>query len=172
MKKSFLIYGLVGLGAVALIALMPKGKNVDQLVEEKLTSVSCNKVCDHLKDACGDDLILAKDCSPVCDTWNDEIRQMFLTMNDCEFLKAQIQGQGQVLAEEMVNKNNPNSSKCDQACNNYTTRCLSLVPNASKELFEQGFDSCKGECASWNVSKIDCMIKANSCEAFTDTCGL
>lgn len=172
MKKSFLIYGLIALGAVAAIAMLPKGKNVEQMVEDKLTSVSCNKVCDHLKDVCDEDLILADDCSAVCDTWNDEIRQMFLTMNDCEFLQAQIQGQAQVLAEERVNQNNPNATKCDQACNNYVTRCLSLVPNASADLFEQGFDSCKGECAKWNVTKIDCMISAGSCEAFTDQCGL
>ena len=172
MKKSFLIYGLIALGAIATIALLPKGKSVGQLVENQLSSVSCDKICSHLKDVCNEDLIASDDCPTVCGTWSDEIKQMFLTMNDCEFLKAQIEGQAQVLAEEMVNKNNPNATKCDQACNNYVTRCLSLVPNASAELFEQGFDSCKGECAAWAVSKIECMIKANTCEAFTDTCGL
>ncbi len=172
MKKSFLIYGLVALGAVALIAMLPKGNGADQSLEEKTPSISCNKVCDHLKDVCDEGLILADDCSAVCETWNDEIRQMFLTMNDCEFLAAQIQGQAQVLAEEMVNKNHPNVTKCDQACNNYVTRCLSLVPNATSELFEQGFDSCKSECAKWSMTKIDCIISASSCEAFTDACGL
>lgn len=68
MKKSFLIYGLIALGAVAVIAMLPKGKNVEQMVEDKLTNVPCDKVCGHIKDVCGDNLILADDCSTVCGT--------------------------------------------------------------------------------------------------------
>lgn len=66
MKKSFLIYGLIALGAIATIALLPKGKSVEQLVENQLSSVSCDKICSHLKDVCNEDLIASEDCPTVC----------------------------------------------------------------------------------------------------------
>lgn len=169
MKKSILIYGIIGLAVVALIVAMPKDKKTDKV---STSTVSCSSVCDHLKNVCGDGSVVTEDCLTVCETWNDEIRQAMLLMDDCEFLLNQIENQAQVLAEQQANQANPNAAKCDQACNNYVSRCLTLVPNATPALFEEGFQSCKQECASWPVVKIDCMVSASSCEAFTDVCGL
>lgn len=61
---------------------------------------------------------------------------------------------------------------CEAACGNYVTACLTLVPNATEKLFEEGFDSCMSECAAWAPEKVECMIGALSCEAMTNVCGL
>jgi hypothetical protein len=55
---------------------------------------------------------------------------------------------------------------------NYAIKCLTLVPNASDQLLDEGRESCGKECADWNNEKIDCMINAIDCESMTNVCGL
>lgn len=64
------------------------------------------------------------------------------------------------------------SNTCEKACNNYTNKCLSLVPNAGKGLFEQGFSSCVKECKKRDKKKIQCMENAKDCIAMTEVCWL
>lgn len=64
------------------------------------------------------------------------------------------------------------SNTCEKACNNYTNKCLSLVPNASKSLFDQGFSSCVKECKKRDNKKIQCMENAKDCVAMTEVCWL
>ena len=66
----------------------------------------------------------------------------------------------------------PAKNECESACVNYVNKCLTLVPNATQALFQEGLESCLNECAKWNGVKIDCMISAFNCEAMTDVCGL
>lgn len=61
---------------------------------------------------------------------------------------------------------------CDLACSNYVNKCLTLVPNANQELFEQGRVSCLGECQTWSTDKTDCIARAGDCPAMTEACGL
>lgn len=65
-----------------------------------------------------------------------------------------------------------NSSDCEVACANYTNKCLTLVPNADQNLFNEGLLSCMNECAKWNGLKTECMINSIDCESMTTTCGL
>ena len=64
------------------------------------------------------------------------------------------------------------TNNCKVACNNYTNKCLSLVPNANKSLIDQGFSSCVQECKKWDKTKIQCMESAKDCVAMTEICGL
>jgi len=170
MKKSWLVYGAVALGATLIIALIPKGKKVDNNIKNE--RAFCSVICEHIKNTCNQDLINNQDCQTACNTWGEEFKQALVLINDCELITTQIEAQAQVAKEAAADINNPNVDKCNQACNNYVNRCLTLVPNATPQLFEEGFNSCKTECASWNITKIDCMIQSNTCEAFTDVCGL
>ncbi len=63
-------------------------------------------------------------------------------------------------------------NNCDTACKKYVDLCLTLVPNATESLFNEGHQSCLSECKSWNTEKINCMIKTVNCESMTDVCGL
>ncbi len=83
-------------------------------------------------------------------------------------------------AENNFNANLPQSDQtsftaskdCEAACGHYVTACLTLVPNATQALFDDGYNSCLGECAKWSDNKVSCMITAFDCEAMTDVCGL
>jgi hypothetical protein len=61
---------------------------------------------------------------------------------------------------------------CVPACQNYVNRCLTLVPNATQSLFNQGMESCEFECKTWDNSKITCMERAMDCPSMTEVCGL
>jgi len=64
------------------------------------------------------------------------------------------------------------SNDCEGACSNYTMKCLSLVPNADQNLFNEGLKSCVAECAKWKKEKVECILQASDCPAMTETCGL
>jgi len=61
---------------------------------------------------------------------------------------------------------------CESPCRNYIHKCLSLVPNASEELFSQGLESCMKECRSWSDTKNKCILNAPNCQDMTEVCGL
>ena len=66
----------------------------------------------------------------------------------------------------------PAKNNCEAACNNYVSKCLTLVPNAGQELFSEGLSSCLKECAGWETVKVSCMASTADCPAMTETCGL
>lgn len=170
MKKSWLIYGGVVLGTVLVVTLVSKNKKVD--INIKNEGTSCNLVCEYIKNTCDQDKINNEDCNIACNTWGEEFKQTLILMNDCNLITTQIEAQAKIISETTSDENNPNVAKCNQACNNYVNRCLTLVPNASSQLFEEGFTSCKNDCINWEMEKIDCMIQSNTCEAFSESCGL
>jgi hypothetical protein len=61
---------------------------------------------------------------------------------------------------------------CTKACQNYIDKCLTLVPNASHQLFEEGRQSCYEKCNGWSPEKITCMENAEACTAMTSECEL
>jgi hypothetical protein len=61
---------------------------------------------------------------------------------------------------------------CGEACDNYVNKCLTLVPNADSELFQEGKDTCVEDCATWDDEKTQCMVSAKACTEMTDVCGL
>jgi len=63
-------------------------------------------------------------------------------------------------------------NNCEAACHNYNNRCLVHVPNATQELFDQGFESCMSVCAGWDETKVECMVNAKDCPSMTEVCGL
>ncbi len=74
--------------------------------------------------------------------------------------------------QEPESVKNVDSSDCQFACANYVVKCLTLVPNASKDLLDEGLNSCMSECQRWNSQKTGCMIEAIDCESMTNVCGL
>jgi hypothetical protein len=77
-------------------------------------------------------------------------------------------------SQQTKNKQNSpiinSSSLCESACANYNLRCISLVPNANQELFNQAMMDCLNECAKWNDAKTQCILDAQDCESITDIC--
>lgn len=61
---------------------------------------------------------------------------------------------------------------CELACSNYVNKCLTLVPNADQNLFDQGLASCQQECQGWSADKVGCLASALDCPSMTETCGL
>ncbi len=66
----------------------------------------------------------------------------------------------------------PAATACEEACANYVNKCLTLVPNATQALFDEGQTSCVQECATWESSKTECIRDVLDCESMTDICGL
>ncbi len=64
------------------------------------------------------------------------------------------------------------ASPCDAACNNYVDQCLTLVPGATQQIFNDGLVSCLQECAAWEGEKISCIRDATNCTSMTDDCDL
>ena len=67
---------------------------------------------------------------------------------------------------------NADESACDVACDNYVDQCLTLVPGATQQLFEDGLVSCMQECAAWEAEKIACIRDAQNCPSMTEECEL
>lgn len=63
-------------------------------------------------------------------------------------------------------------NNCEEACDQYLDKCLSLVPNTNPGLIEDGKKSCMEECEKWDINKTTCIANAINCEAMTNYCGL
>jgi ATP-dependent Zn protease len=61
---------------------------------------------------------------------------------------------------------------CDKACKNYNEKCMRKIPNASKQLLEEAYQSCLNRCSNWWKIKSECISVALTCEEITDNCGL
>jgi len=61
---------------------------------------------------------------------------------------------------------------CDKACKNYNEKCMTKIPNVSKQLLNDSYESCLDECYKWSKMKSECISVALTCEEMTDNCGL
>jgi len=65
-----------------------------------------------------------------------------------------------------------NSGLCENACANYTLKCMNLTPDLKQEIIAQSINECMKECAKWNSTKKKCVLDAIDCESMTNVCGL
>ncbi len=132
----------------------------------------CAGICRQASQACPS-LINEVNCNGQCDNLSDESKKHLEESANCEQLSARPDLIADLVVPEIVTPDPIKSdSECEAACGSYVGKCLTLVPNATQALFDEGFESCLQECADWDMAKIDCMISAFDCEAMTNVCGL
>jgi len=168
MNKNLIIAisGIIVVAGVAGFILL--NKNNSQLpVDSK-----CSQICADAKTACPS-LIDQKNCETKCPNLSQDTKEHLLGAKSCEELTQKPELISELLIPEIKKPEQKEaSSDCEAACNKYVLSCLTLVPNASEALFEDGFNSCLKECTKWSMDKTECMITAFNCEAMTDKCGL
>lgn len=144
---------------------------IDKPLEQK--SSACADLCQQAHNACPS-LINQALCENECESLDEEAKKHFQESTNCEEMSAKPELIADMLIpdvatlEPIINTAND----CEAACGSYVGKCLTLVPNATPELFNDGLSSCMSECAGWDSQKVNCMISAFDCEAMTNTCGL
>lgn len=134
---------------------------------------SCSEICEKASKACPS-LINQNDCNSKCGSLSEEAKKHLQESDNCE----QITSKPELIADLIIPEaaspkpTDESASECEAACGSYVMKCLTLVPNATEALFEDGLNSCMKECAGWDNNKVGCMINAFDCEAMTDVCGL
>lgn len=168
MDKKMLIWLVIGgsvvVGAISLI--------MNQSLKQ--SDFDCADICQAASATCPS-LINEGVCKNNCGKLSEEAKKHLAESSSCQDIVSRPELIGDLLIPTV---NNPESvgdvgvEDCQMACANYVVKCLTLVPNASKELLDEGLYSCIGECQKWNNEKIDCMIGALDCESMTNICGL
>lgn len=170
MNKTILISlaSVVVIGAVVYFAVNSKNEKSD--LDTSFDQV-CVELCAKAKTTCPS-LMAGANCESACSNWSDEVKEKVNNASDCQKL-SEIPEIVLSLMPEMNTPELPEAKNdCEAACGSYVSKCLTLVPNATQALFEEGMTSCQSECAKWNTQKVDCMINAFDCEAMTNVCGL
>lgn len=160
------ISGLIlAIGATSFVLL---NKTDNKTIQEN----GCSEICANAKTACPS-LIDQKNCNNKCSSFDQETKDHLKNSKSCEELTQKPELISNVIIPEI---NTPEqkkaSNKCESACNNYVKKCLTLVPGADQLLFNEGFNSCMGECSGWEDEKTTCLVGAMSCPAMTEQCGL
>jgi len=170
MKKIILGAGvlLVIGGAVYFAGNLPKSEKQPGGTE---LDPRCVQICDEAKSICPS-LMQFADCAAKCAGWSEAVKDKVAAAGTCQDLSDIPELVSALIPEMNVPEPINSSNDCEVACGSYVSKCLSLVPNATPALFEEGQSSCMAECAGWNVAKVECMISAFNCEAMTDVCGL
>ena len=170
MNKTILlsIATVLVIGGIAYFALTSKNEESNSNV---VSNEACVELCNNAKGICPS-LMTNSNCESSCNNWNDEVKEKVANATNCESL-SEI---GEVVASLLPEVDTPDtptaSNDCEMACSNYSVKCLSLVPNASQELYNEGLLSCMNECKKWDGKKTSCMIEAIDCESMTNVCGL
>jgi hypothetical protein len=168
-KKLLIPASVAGIIAIAAgaVLLSPKGGN-DQ------KSSDCASICQKASQTCPS-LVNEITCNNNCSKLSEESKKHLSDSKSCQ----EISSKPSLIADLMIPETatqkpaeNPDADDCQMACMNYAIKCLTLVPNASDQLLDEGRESCGKECAKWNNEKIDCMIGAIDCESMTNVCGL
>lgn len=131
----------------------------------------CVQMCDEAKLICPS-LMQFADCDVQCAGWSDEVKNKIGAARTCQDLSDIPELMSALIPEMNVPEPINPSNDCEAACGSYVSKCLTLVPNATQALFDEGMVSCQQECSGWNAPKVECMISAFNCEAMTDVCGL
>ena len=108
-------------------------------------------------------VITYEECNNGCNVCGVSVLDEIDEEQDCDQIKEKI---------SQCNFPKEESNNCEVACNNYNNQCLTWVPNADQNLFDQGYESCMAECKDWTVEKIECMEGAQDCPSMTEVCGL
>jgi outer membrane murein-binding lipoprotein Lpp len=132
----------------------------------------CTNLCGQAKEICAE-FMSVDECKNQCTNWDEAAKDKIKNASNCSELLLKSDGEGLKMVPEINDPNLPSAKNdCEAACNKYVTTCLTLVPNASETIFNDGYNSCLGECVKWDAKKVDCMIAANNCPSMTDVCGL
>jgi hypothetical protein len=169
MKKAFLVVLIF----VFTLVLSGCGKKqtVNEVIENNTVNVECQELCENASGICPS-LIIKNQCEASCGKWNDETRDKIKNANNCEELSSIEEVVDSLVPEINEPELDSAQNDCESACTNYVNKCLTLVPNATQALFQEGLESCVKDCAKWNGTKIDCMIQALDCPSMTEVCGL
>jgi len=141
------------------------------VVEDDLSQNECQTLCSQTNSICPS-LSSVDQCEKNCQEWSAEAKEKVKQAINCQELSQISEYVSVLIPETEEPKLNPATNDCESACNHYVTACLTLVPNATQALFDDGHNSCLDECQKWNKNKVDCMISAVDCEAMTNVCGL
>lgn len=169
MKKLFLLLPVI----LLLFIFSGCEKKTTNIIEETplVQDEECSLLCEQIKGTCPS-LVMVNNCEESCLSWDDDFREEVSQSSSCQ----EIMEKNEIIEMLIPEINEPElkeaTNDCEAACNKYVIACLTLVPNASASLFDEGYESCLGECQKWNPNKVDCMINAFDCEAMTDVCGL
>ncbi len=168
MNKNILIgaAGIVVIGGA--IFVMAGGGFLDEQ-----NNSTCADVCYQANQACSS--LINKDvCNSKCSELGEEAKKHLADSKSCQEISSKPELIAYLLAPESdaTKPVDKNASECEAACGSYAGKCLTLVPNATEALFQEGMNSCMKECAGWNAQKTDCMINAFDCESMTNVCGL
>jgi len=137
------------------------------------TSSACAELCLQAHNACPP-LINQTLCENECEGLDEEVKRHLQESSNCEEMSAKPELIADMLIPDVATPApiDNAANECEAACGSYVGKCLTLVPNATPELFDDGLSSCMSECADWDSQKVDCMINAFDCEAMTNGCGL
>ena len=167
MKKTFLL--LLALTLSFTLTGCFKGQTISEITDPIISE--CQNLCSQIEEICPG-FLSSERCNTECENWNEETMEIIRQASNCQELFII----PEVVAASVPEINDPELAEpkndCEAACNNYVNQCLTLVPNATQALFQEGFDSCIQECAGWNETMTRCMIQASNCESMTDVCGL
>ena len=163
-----IIVGVIVIGGGAF--LMNNSKSNDN--RGQVTS-ACSGVCQKASETCPS-LINQNDCNSKCAKLTAETKKHLQESTTCEQITSKPELIADLLIPEVATPKpmEKNASECEVACGSYTGKCLTLVPNLTEAMLNDGMNSCMKECASWDNSKVDCMINAFDCESMTNVCGL
>lgn len=135
---------------------------------------ACADVCRKASQACPS-LINEGNCNAKCSNLSEEAKRHLEESDTCEEISSRPDLIADLIIPEINTPEPVGSSSddgCEAACGSYVSKCLTLVPNATQALFEEGQASCMEACAGWDSGKVDCMVTAFDCEAMTEVCGL
>lgn len=168
MKKEIIIGALVvvvaGVGVWAYLGQGDKGG--------KVVSSACSTLCFKAVETCPS-LINKETCEQKCDSLSQAAKDHLATAQSCQELTQKPELIAELLIPEVKTPEKIDAkTDCEGACLNYTMKCLSLVPNADQNLYNEGLKSCMSECSKWKSEKVGCMLNAQSCPAMTESCGL
>lgn len=175
MNKNLLILfaGATVLGGALYYNFLHTSSNPSESVASDTT---CLTACHTAADTCPS-LIDEGACTAKCANLNEETVEHLVNASTCEELTARPDLISEILIPELPDteaftETNPTTNDCEAACGNYVTSCLSLVPNASESVLNDGYTSCLDECSTWETPKIECMLSTFDCVAMTEVCGL
>lgn len=172
MKKSILVIPILAL-VVLLSGCGQKAAVVNTEAEQENDS-ECSKLCTQIEEICPA-FLSSERCNSECESWDEEAMDIIRQASSCQelFVIPEIVSAS---VPEVPEMNDPEleepASECEAACNNYVNQCLTLVPNATQALFQEGLASCLKECAGWDETKNKCIKQSADCPSMTEVCGL
>jgi hypothetical protein len=165
---------------ISLASIVVIGAGISFVVSSKkgggggsdiVSSQACIELCAKAKTTCPS-LMTGGNCESACSKWSDEVKDKVGDASSCQTLSEVPEIVASLLPEINIPDSPQAGNDCEMACSNYSIKCLSLVPNASQDLYDQGLLSCMNECKKWNNNKTSCILEALDCESMTNVCGL